>query len=85
MQKELEEFQNSFGISKEFHLNQFSPESKEYCCLRLVKKIIFGTSLVVQFLRPCASTAGDTGSIPGRGTRILYVKQCGQKKIVFFL
>ena len=29
-----------------------------------------GTSLVVRRLRLCASTAGDLGSIPGRGTKI---------------
>ena len=27
-----------------------------------------GTSLVVQWLRPCAFTAGNMGSIPGQGT-----------------
>ena len=27
-------------------------------------------SLVVQWLRLCASTAGDAGSIPGQGTKI---------------
>ena len=30
-----------------------------------------GTSLAVQWLRRCTSTAGGTGSIPGRGTKIL--------------
>ena len=29
-----------------------------------------GTSVVVQRLRLCASNAGDTGSTPGRGTKI---------------
>ena len=28
-----------------------------------------GTSLVVQWLRLCATNAGDQGSIPGQGTR----------------
>ena len=28
-----------------------------------------GTSLVVQWLRLCALNAGDSGSIPGQGTR----------------
>ena len=28
-----------------------------------------GTSLVVQWLRLCTSTAGGTGSIPGLGTK----------------
>ena len=31
-----------------------------------------GTSLAVQWLRLCASTAGGTGSIPGQGTKILH-------------
>ena len=30
----------------------------------------YGTSLAVQWLRLSASIAGDTGSIPGRGTKI---------------
>ena len=30
---------------------------------------VLGTSLVVQWLRLCAPSAGDPGSIPGRGTR----------------
>ena len=38
------------------------------------------TSLVVQWLRLLASTAGDTGSIPGPGTKIPYAMQCSQKK-----
>ena len=41
---------------------------------------LLGTSLVVQWLKPWASTAGDMGSIPGQGTKILYTGQCGQKK-----
>ena len=35
-----------------------------------------GTSLVVQWLRLCAYTAGGMGSTPGHGTSM----QCGQKK-----
>ena len=31
-----------------------------------------GTSLVVQWLRLLTSTAGDTGSIPSQGTKILH-------------
>ena len=38
-----------------------------------------GSSLAVQLLRLCASTAGGVGSIPGRGTKILHAKKCGQK------
>ena len=48
--------------------------------LGLKQKDDHGTSLVVQGLRLCASTAGDTGSIPGQGTKILHYMQCGQKK-----
>ena len=40
-----------------------------------------GTSLVVHWLRLCAPTAGGTGSIPGRGTKILHAAQRGQTKI----
>ena len=39
-----------------------------------------GTSLVVQWLRLRASTAGDAGSIPGWGTKILHAAWCSQKK-----
>ena len=38
-----------------------------------------GTSPVVQWRRRPASTAGATGSIPGRGTKILHSKWHGQK------
>ena len=38
-----------------------------------------GTSLAVQCLRLCTSTAGGMGLIPGRGTRILHATHCGQK------
>ena len=54
-------------------------------------KIIFiaGTSLVVQRLRLCTSTAGTAGSIPGRGTKIPHTVWCGQKvkrkKIILLL
>ena len=34
-----------------------------------VKNLHVGTSLAVQWLRLCASTAGGTGLIPGWGTR----------------
>ena len=39
-----------------------------------------GTSLLVQWLRLCASTAGGTGSIPEWGTKIPHATQCSQKK-----
>ena len=39
----------------------------------------FGTSLAVQWLRLRPSNAGGAGSLPGRGTRILYAVWRGQK------
>ena len=39
---------------------------------------LIGTSLVVQWLGLCASTAGDAGSIPSQGTEILSVLRRGQ-------
>ena len=39
----------------------------------------FGTSLVVQWLRLGASTAGGAGSIPGPGTKISHAAWYGQK------
>ena len=38
-----------------------------------------GTSLAVQCLRLCASTAGGIGSIPGWGTKIPHAAWHGQK------
>jgi hypothetical protein len=38
-----------------------------------------GISLVVWWLRYCASTAGDMSSIPGWGTKIPYAVQRSQK------
>ena len=39
-----------------------------------------GTSLVVQWLRLCASTARSTGLIPDGGTNVLHALKCSQKK-----
>ena len=39
-----------------------------------------GTSLAVQWLRLCTSTAGDMHSMPGRGTKISHATQCGLNK-----
>ena len=47
--------------------------------LMVLREECVGTSLVVQRLRLCASTAGGLGSIPGRGTRILHAAQSSQK------
>ena len=53
---------------------QYSPEEKfkglSYCSVA-IKKCNSGTSLGVQWLRLCASTAGGMGSIPGPGAKIL--------------
>ena len=38
-----------------------------------------GTSLVVQWLRLCASNAEGVGLIPGQGTKIPHAMHCGQK------
>ena len=46
---------------------------------RELKLSVQGTSLAVQWLGICASTAGGSSSIPGRGTRIPHVMQCSQK------
>ena len=42
----------------------------------------FGTSLVVQWLRHHASSAGDMVSNPGQGTQIPHISGFGQKKKV---
>ena len=53
--------------------------------LDLIQELL-GTSLAVQCLGLCASTAGDTGSIPGQGTKIPHAPQRApaphQKRIV---
>ena len=38
-----------------------------------------GTSLLVHLLRLCSSSAGYTGSMPARRTKIPYAAQCSQK------
>ena len=43
-------------------------------------KINKGTSLVVQWLRLCTSTARGTGLIPGQETKILHAGQPKKKK-----
>ena len=44
----------------------------------------WGTSLVVQWLRPQASHARGTGQIPGWGTKIPHVVECGQKMLTIW-
>ena len=53
---------------------------RESTSMRIKKRGLGGTSLEVQWLRLSTSNAGDSGSIPGRGTRIPHAVQGGQKK-----
>ena len=48
--------------------------------LNNLKNCLWGTSLAVQWLRICTSTAGGHVSIPAQVTKILYVLQYDQKK-----
>ena len=44
---------------------------------RVNEKVLdLGSSLVVQWLGLCPSTAGGTGSIPGQGTKIPHALRC---------
>ena len=45
-----------------------------------IKKSLEGNSLVVQWIRLCASTAEDWGWIPGWGTRIPHAAWHGREK-----
>ena len=45
-----------------------------------IKNMKQGTSLVVQWLRLCISTAEGAGSIPGRGTKIPHAAWHSKKK-----
>ena len=45
------------------------------------QKTYIGTSLVVQWLRLCASNAGGMALIPGQGTKILYMPHGMAKNI----
>ena len=42
-----------------------------------------GASLVVQWLRLQAASAGGTGMVPGWGTKISHAVQLGQKKNIY--
>ena len=48
------------------------------------KGLFTGTSLAVQWLL-CASTAGDIGSIPSQGTKILHAALSQKKKKIDYL
>ena len=45
-----------------------------------IRNYVLGASLVVQWLRLCASKAGGMGSIPGGGTKIPHDAQHDQRK-----
>ena len=45
-----------------------------------IKTTMRRTSLAVQWLGLCTSTAEGMGSIPGQGTEIPHAVQCGQEK-----
>ena len=49
---------------------------------KLIKKGHQGTSLAVQRLRLCASSARGAGSIPGQGTKIPHAVRCSRKSIL---
>ena len=49
-----------------------------YQHLLYLKNKMLGTSLEIQWLRLCTSTAGGTGSIPDGGTKIPYAAWHGQ-------
>ena len=46
------------------------PPSRYSCIIILIRLVVLGTSLAVQWLGLHASTAGGKGLIPGRGTKI---------------
>ena len=45
----------------------------------MIPKLIMGTSLAVQWLGICTSTAGGERSIPGQGTKIPQAMHCGDQ------
>ena len=55
------------------------PSSHNYIPQLFLKMGTFGDSLMVQWLGLHSFTAEGTGSIPGRGTKILQAAQRGQK------
>ena len=50
------------------------------CSKEKVRRLKFGTSLEVQLLRLCASTAWGTGLILGQGTKIPHAARWLEKK-----
>lgn len=45
-----------------------------------MRKMCPWTSLAFQWLRPCASSVGDVGSVPGWGTEIPHAAWYGERK-----
>ena len=64
-----------YGCLEKF-LEAFLPQPE----VPIIKVMIQGTSLAVQWLRPCASSVGGVGSIPGWRTKMLYAAWHSQKK-----
>ena len=62
-------------IDRRGHQNAWCP----FHAQESVKKQSSGSSLVVQWLRLCASSAGGVGSIPGQGAKIPHATGYGQK------
>ena len=50
---------------------------KEKKLFLAILKLETGTSLVVQWLKLCASNTGDASSIPGREIKTPHAAQCG--------
>ena len=67
-------WQNSLQIKKKKRKNKKHKTNKQ-------KKWSHRTSLAVQRLRLCISTAESVGSIPGRGPKTLHAVWCGQKSL----
>ena len=64
-------------ITSQFsNLNIFNPQVD----MDIRPKVLLGTSLVVQWLRLPASTAGGMGLIPGQGTKIPHATQHSKNK-----
>ena len=49
----------------------------DFCCLPVSQPTVLRASLAAQWLRLCASTAGDTGSVPAQGGSTC--RECGQR------
>ena len=62
--------------------HRVQPKHQARCVKKVGNKVLIsrGNSLVVQLLRLRPSTAGGTGSNPGRGTRILMLCCVAKKK-----